>query len=39
MHWIDDAMVTVNFHMLFLTSECVRHVSFLPKQLVGLFVM
>ena len=31
-------MVTVDFRMWFLTSETVRHVSFLPKQLVDLVV-
>ena len=37
-HWIDDATVTVDFPHAVLTSESVRHVSFLPKQLVNLFV-
>ena len=36
-HWIDAAMVTVDSHAV-LTSESVRHVSFVPKQLVDLFV-
>ena len=36
--WINDAVVTVDFLHVVLTPESVRHVSFLSKRLVGLFV-
>ena len=37
--WINDAIVTCGLPHAVLTSESVRHVSCLPKQLVGLFVI